>query len=264
MPTRRGVPNSALPGSNYYTPCGMSEYMGPSTESQPDGAVSPDPLATSLDPPVTSGRAVRRTLIGPFTARQLGLMNGVVVGIALLLFAATRPLGGERTTTVTPGASFFRLAAETRGLQVGQRAPDFVGSNGGEEVRLSDLDGRELSLAEFAGRPVWVFFWATWCPPCQQETPDIRAAFEAHRDEGLVIVAIDIQEPAESVREYATRYGLSYTIALDSDAAIMRIYGVFGLPTHYFIDRDGIIRDRYFGPLSRDEIEERIELISEP
>ena len=154
------------------------------------------------------------------------------------------------------------LASESGDL--GQRAPDFVGSMGEQDVRLTDLDGREIRLAEFAGRPVWVFFWATWCPPCQQETPDIRAVYDTNRAAGLFVVAIDVQEPADSVREYAQRYGLGYTIAIDADAAVMRTYGVFGLPTHYFIDRLGVIRDRYFGPLTRDQMDARIELISQP
>jgi peroxiredoxin len=181
-----------------------------------------------------------------------------------VLFIATRPLEGPTASVPLPGASFYRIAAETEGLQIGQRAPDFIGKNGDQEVRLTDLDGQEVRLAEFTGRPVWVVFWATWCPPCQQETPDIRAAYEAHRDEGLVVLAIDIQEPAEVVREYAGRYELTYPIAFDTYAAIMKTYAVFGLPTHYFIDRDGTIRDRYFGPLTRELMERRIAAISGP
>lgn len=77
------------------------------------------------------------------------------------------------------------------------------------------------------------------------------------------MLAIDIQEPADVVRDYADLYDLEYTIGIDTDAAIMSTYSVFGLPTHYFIDRDGVIRDRYFGPLTREAMEERIRLISQ-
>jgi cytochrome c biogenesis protein CcmG/thiol:disulfide interchange protein DsbE len=180
----------------------------------------------------------------------------------VVLFVATRPLDGPTASVPVPGASFYRIAAETEGLQIGQQAPDFVGKSGDQAVRLTDLDGQEVRLADLKGRPVWVVFWATWCPPCQQETPDIRAAYEAHREEGLVVLAIDIQEPAEVVRDYAARYELTYLIALDTYAAIMKTYAVFGLPTHYFIDRDGTIRDRYFGPLTRELMERRIAAIS--
>jgi peroxiredoxin len=203
-------------------------------------------------------------VIGPFTLRHIVTINASVGLIAVVLFVATRPLGEPTSSSVVPRASFYRISAETQGLQLGQGAPDFVGKNGDLEVRLADLDGREIRLADFAGKPVWVVFWATWCPPCQQETPDIRAVYEAGRDKGLVVVAVDVQEDVDTVRGYTQRYSLQYTIGLDTYAAIMKTYGVFGLPTHYFIDRQGVIRDRYFGPLKRDQMEQRVELISQP
>ncbi len=206
----------------------------------------------------------RRTLVGPFTARQIGLANAIVVGVALVLFVATRPLASDAPPTLPPDASFYRMSAESEGLELGQRAPDFTGKNGDQDVRLTDLGGREIRLTDFAGQPVWVVFWATWCPPCQQETPDIRAVYEANRDEGLVVLAVDVQEPVDTIRQYAERYGLTYTIGVDTYAAVMKTYGVFGLPTHYFVDRQGVIRDRYFGPLKRDQMEQRVRLISEP
>lgn len=207
----------------------------------------------------------RRTLIGPFTARQVGLINAAVVGSALVLFIVTRPLGGSAPPSVTdPGAGFYRLSAETQGLDLGQRAPELSGQNNGALVQLSDLDGQPLSLASLKGHPVWINFWATWCPPCQRETPVLRDTFEAHKREGLVLIAIDVQEPVEAVREYATKYGLTYTIGLDVTGAVFRTYRIFGLPSQYFIDRDGVIRGRYFGPLSRDLAEQQLKAILEP
>ena len=63
------------------------------------------------------------------------------------------------------------------------------------------------------------------------------------------------------VKDYVDRYDLTYTVALDPSAAVMRSYGVFGIPTHYFIDREGRIRDRYYGPLTRDQMEQRLATI---
>lgn len=250
---------------NYYTACGMSEYTSASPTDDPTGQPTPEAGDQTVEiAQAGSSVPTRRTLIGPFTARQIGLVNAIVVGAAIVLFVATRPLGSAEPTTIQPGASFYRISAETQGLQLGQRAPDFTGMNNDQEVRLTDLDGREIRLADFAGKPVWVVFWATWCPPCQQETPDIRAVYEAYRDAGLVVVAVDVQEDVDTVRRYVQTYGLGYRVGLDTYAAIMRTYGVFGLPTHYFIDRQGVIRDRYFGPLKRDQMEQRVELISQP
>jgi len=241
--------------------------MSHSTGPQPDPEEFTDAVdSESAAADGASGnapRAARGTLVGPFTAVQFALAAAAAVAFVVVLFVATRPLADNPGSPAQPGASFYQIGTETEGLQLGQRAPDFVGTNGDEEVRLTDLDGQEIRLEDFRGRPVWVLFWATWCPPCQQETPDIREAFEAHRDEGLIVVAIDIQEPTDVVRQYAELYDLRYTIGLDTYAAIMTTYGVFGLPTHFFIDRQGVIRDRYFGPLTREQMEERISLISE-
>lgn len=66
------------------------------------------------------------------------------------------------------------------------------------------------------------------------------------------------------MRDYMTRYGLTYDIGLDVTGAVFATYGVFGLPTHYFVDRQGVIRDRYFGPLTREQMDQKIALISAP
>ena len=225
-----------------------------------------DGSATSPDAPVD--RSPRRP-----RAPQRGLrpwhvswLVGMPLAGVLLWILVTAPVGqsGRGAVGGVPGASFYALGAETEGLQIGERAPDFLGVADGKEVRLTDLDGRPVRIDDFRGRPLWINFWATWCPPCQQETPDLRAAYEANRASGLVVLAISIQEAEPTVRDYATRYGLTYDIALDTKGAVMATYGVFGLPTHYVVDRDGVIRDRYFGPLSREQMEERIRLIAGP
>jgi thiol-disulfide isomerase/thioredoxin len=236
----------------------MSEYS-----DDPGGPdeTAPSPAEAAEAP---KAAAPRRTLIGPFTAKQIGIANAVVVGSALVLFIVTRPLGGVATTVVDPGAGFYRISAETQGLELGQKAPELAGENAGAPVQLTDLEGRPVSLASLKGRPVWINFWATWCPPCQRETPILRDAYEAHKAEGLVLVAVDVQETPDAAREYATRYGLTYTIALDVTGAVFRTYRIFGLPSQYFIDRDGVIRGRYFGPLTRDQVEEQLKVILTP
>ena len=207
----------------------------------------------------------RRTLIGPFSARQIGLVNAAIAASALILYIVTRPIGGSGATSGSdPGATFYRISAETQGIALGQRAPELAGTNGGQEVGLSDLDGRPLSLASLRGHPVWINFWATWCPPCQRETPVLRDAYAKHKDDSLVLVGIDVQEDAGSVRDYASRYGLTYPIGLDVTGAVFRTYLIFGLPSHYFIDRDGVIRGRYFGPLTADQVEQQLAVILAP
>jgi len=205
-------------------------------------------------------------VIGPFTLRHLLIANTLIAIFALVLFALTQPLGASNTSgQADPGATFYGISAETQGLEIGQRAPDLLGTgDNGQQVRLTDLNGHPLSIASLKGHPVWINFWATWCPPCQRETPILRAAYKAHRADGLVLVGIDVQEEANDVRDYVTKYGLTYTIGMDVTGAIFRTYRVFGLPTHYFINRDGIIRDRVFGPVDQAGVEQKLAEIIGP
>jgi len=212
-----------------------------------------------LDP---GSRPRRPTLIGPFGPRQIGVAVAVIVGAALVLLLVTRPLPGSTSPPVADlGASFYQLSATAQGLDIGARAPELVGGESGTSVRLTDLDGQPVTLAALKGHPVWINFWATWCPPCQRETPVLRETYAAHKAEGLVLLAIDVQEDPSSVRQYAIKYGLTYPIGLDVTGAIFHTYRIFGLPSQYFIDRNGVIRGRYFGPLTRDLAEQQLATI---
>lgn len=190
--------------------------------------------------------------------------GGAVVIAALIALGAwfVTGAGTDRTTddVGTPGAGFVALGEATEGFDIGQRAPELAADDGSDEV-VRDLQGQPITLASLRGRPVWLVFWATWCPPCQAETPDLQRAYLAHEAHGLELIAIDVQETAEIVAEYMSTYDLTYTGALDPTGAIMRSYRVFGLPTHYFIDAEGIIRDRFYGPMSLDQMEERLSSI---
>lgn len=247
--------------SNYYTARGMNEYMEQPPADPIEG--SEGPLEAGAEPPARRGS---RRVIGPFTIRHLLVANTVIAIFLVVLFAVTQPLGASNPTSQTdPGATFYRISAETQGLEIGQRAPDLVGTgDNGQQIRLMDLDGHPLSMADLKGHPVWINFWATWCPPCQRETPVLRAAYEAHRADGLILIGIDVQEEASGVRDYVTKYGLTYTVGVDVTGAIFRTYRAFGLPTHYFIDRNGIIRDRVFGPVDQAGVEKKLAEILGP
>jgi peroxiredoxin len=191
-------------------------------------------------------RPARRGLVGPFSGRQLGVALGVVVLAALVLIAVTRPLGstgGGGTNLPVPGATQYAIAPPTQGLAVGQQAPEFaVALPDGTRFQLTDLDGKPVRLADLRGKGVWITFWASWCPPCQQETPVIREIAETYGDHGLEVVGVQVQETVEDGRRYAERYGLSYTIGADVSGHVFRAYRVFGLPTQFFLDADGVIR----------------------
>jgi peroxiredoxin len=178
----------------------------------------------------------------------------LLIGVAAMaaIYLGTRPLGGE------PQPSFFVIGSVGPGVQIGQVAPGTAQAPASAELVLTDLDGAPVNLRDFAGRPLWINFWKTACPPCEAEAADVAAAFAAHRAEGLVLLGIDVWDTAAVVRDYAVEHELRFPVAIDPSNAFMEAYGVWGAPTHYFIGPDGIIRDRYFGPMTADLIEKSL------
>ena len=141
------------------------------------------------------------------------------------------------------GPAQMPAALVTEGLTIsaeeGALAPDFL---------LETMDDSELRLSDLRGQPVVLNFWATWCKPCRQEMPRFVEAYDAHAKEGLVIVAVNLQEGKGIVRPFAEDYGMDFPIAVDRDGEVGDRYRLIGLPTTYFIDRHGVIRSIYTGP----------------
>lgn len=141
----------------------------------------------------------------------------------------------------TSSPSSFGLDNLSEAPQVGSLAPDFelVNVYTGEVVKLSDL----------RGKPVWINFWATWCPPCKQEMPEMQTLYEKHAAQGLEIVGVDVQESAADVEKFTTEGGFKWTFVLDEEGAVTDRYLVSGLPSHFFVDRDGVIQAIHVGGL---------------
>ena len=204
---------------------------------------------------------LRRKLIGPFTGAQvLGVVAAIAIsGVALAVL--TSPITRPTPTPPRPGSSMYVVGSPQPGLQIGDVAPEFRGTTpSGETVQLADLDGNPIRLEDLRGHPVWINFWATWCPPCQEETPILRDMHEKYGDEGLEIVAISVQETtSDDVRAYVERYGLDYTVGFDATSAVFHTYHAFGLPTQLFLDENGVIREVVLGPITREQAESTIQ-----
>jgi len=192
----------------------------------------------------------RRRRIPSVVAIPLAALAAVAI-----VYLVTRPLGGE------PQPSFFVTGSAAPGVQIGQIAPGTAAAPAAPQLALTDLEGAPVELRGFDGQPLWIIFWKTACEPCEAEAPDVAAAYAAHQGSGLVLLGIDVWDTAAVVNDYAAKHELPYPIAVDSSAAFMDAYGVWGAPTHYFIGSDGIIRDRYFGPMTSELIEKSLRTI---
>lgn len=180
-----------------------------------------------------------------------------VVITATALTVLNAPIAARPQPSIpAPGASFVPVGERIEGLRIGDLAPEFTGTNGDEVVQLADLEGNPIRLADYRGQVVWINFWASWCPPCQEETPVLRDLYDTYDDSGLALVAISVQETTiDDVRSYIDRYDLNYTVGFDATSAIFRTYRAYGLPTQLFVDRNGVIRDIILGPVTRAQAE---------
>ena len=137
---------------------------------------------------------------------------------------------------------------ESKGLEPGEMAPDFeLKTLGGETVKLSDYKGKKVILN----------FWATWCPPCREEMPEMQDFHDEHGEE-VEILAVNFAETNEKkIQDYIDEFNYTYTIPLDKDSVVGNEYRVFSLPTTYFIGTDGKIQQpRKIGPMTYDFMEE--------
>ncbi|MEW5961912.1 MAG: TlpA disulfide reductase family protein [Chloroflexota bacterium] len=132
----------------------------------------------------------------------------------------------------------------------GHPAPDF---------ELKTLDGQTLRLADFRGQPVLVNFWATWCGPCRAEFPDLQRAF-ADNAGRLVIIGVNntTTDQVDLVNDFVAEMGATFPIVLDETGQVVDAYRVLGLPTSVFIDRDGIVKEVFTGPINQAYIEAKL------
>ena len=161
--------------------------------------------------------------------------NWKIAAAALLLLAATIGACGG-------GAS----AGSATGVNQGNLASDFT---------LETIDGTEVSLSDYRGDVVLVNFWATWCPPCRAEIPDLEAAYQARQDDGFVVLGINVEEPREAVAPFAQAIGMSYPVLLDRGGQVMKMYRAPGLPISLILDRDSVIQVRHVGILTKEQLE---------
>jgi len=216
--------------------------------------------------PEFSHKHERHGVVGPFSGRQLVLAFAAVLVAVVVLVGVTTPLGNTANgpAAVDPRATAYLLSSPPPiGLKVGATAPEFsVANDDGTTYQLTDLAGAPIRLADLRGKAVWVNFWTTWCPPCQSEVPILRDLSTRYKDQGLVLVAISVQEtsPAD-VAAYAARYQLGYTIGFDGSGKIFHAYKAYGLPTQVFIDPNGVIAAIVPAPLDEAGAVAQIEAI---
>ncbi len=171
------------------------------------------------------------------------LVMGVTAAVILAVsYLANRPAarGGLTLAGLSTGAA-------GPAPEVGKPAPNFTATT---------LEGAKVTLSSLRGHPVWLTFGAPWCQPCRAENPDIEAAYEKYRAQGLRVLWIVINDSRSDIDSYAKRTGLTYPKVDDSSGAIESRYRIDGIPSHFFIDSSGILREIRISSLYPSTIEE--------
>ena len=123
---------------------------------------------------------------------------------------------------------------------------------------LPSLDGEITTLDDYKGQVVLINLWATWCPPCKAEMPTLNAYYQANKDKGFVVLAVNDQEDAITVNNFIETNGFDFPVLLDTQSQVLDTYNVRALPTTFVIDRNGVIRHVHMGEISRQQLEEII------
>lgn len=176
------------------------------------------------------------------------LRTVVVVAVTALAIGAVAFVIDQPTASGVTSLQLSGLVAAAP-PKPGEVPPDFA---------VATTDGRTVRLSDLKGQPVWINFGASWCRDCRAEAPDLEAAYQKYKAQGLVLLAV-FQEDVSSASDYARRVGLSFTMGVDPDTSIASRYDVLGIPTHVFIGRDGKVDAFRIGALKPDDIDRYVQ-----
>jgi cytochrome c biogenesis protein CcmG, thiol:disulfide interchange protein DsbE len=178
-------------------------------------------------------RAARRTA---GLARRHKVITGVVAAFIVAVIAVSVATSGTAAPPSYPAAAGFTLTA------LGQ-------------------PGQQVSLSQYAGRPVIINFWASWCAPCQQETPLLASWYKQQRGH-VALLGLDENDTAADALKFATAKGVSYPIGFDPSVTVAPAYGVDGLPQTFFLNAEHRIVDHVLGAVTRAELATGLRLMN--
>jgi cytochrome c biogenesis protein CcmG/thiol:disulfide interchange protein DsbE len=172
----------------------------------------------------------------------------VSVTLAVLLIVAG--LSGLWLTNQTSSSAQTTTGQFTPPASKAVQASDFT---------LQTLDGRSVKLSDYRGQVILLNTWASWCPPCRAEMPDLEAYYREHKEDGFVVLAVNDEESASTVANFIQAQGFTFPVLLDPEGKVMSQYGVRGLPTSFLIDRNGMVRGVWSGQLSPERLKQIVD-----
>lgn len=174
----------------------------------------------------------------------------VLIGLALWGFGSVQ---GNRSTPNTSSSN--QAQALTVGLEVGNLAPDFA---------LQTLEGKSITLSSLKGKKVILNFWASWCPPCRQEMPDMEKFYKENNNGEIEILAVNLTDAEKSradVPTFMKTNGITFPVVLDEKGKVGQLYNVSSIPASFIIDSKGVIQKKLVGPMTYESMKSMLTAI---
>ena len=225
------------------------ELVEDSLELPGSGEPAPAGEEPAEEEPASTVKADWRARIRRSGFGQVAVLLTASFAIAIAAWWAVKPSDSEDPQAETAVVTQVDIEGVQSAPVAGDAAPAFEGA---------DIKGGPVSLAQMRGKPVWLMFVATWCTGCRTEMPDVKDAVAAYGDD-IQLVVVYTGESVSTVRSYADRVGNDFTQVADESQAISASYGVMGVPSHVFIDADGVVHQVQVGLLSSDQMARAIE-----
>ena len=159
-----------------------------------------------------------------------------------LLLLTAFLLGGDSplyAQTIRTPPIDYKAVPKLEEIKDNPAAPDFT---------LASPDGRKVSLKDFRGKVVFLNFWATWCESCRDEMPSMQRLYREFRGKGIEIVGVNVKDKLPEALAFVKKLQVTYPILLDPDGRVGLLYGAFGMPLSYLIDKRGMVLARLWGP----------------
>jgi peroxiredoxin len=158
---------------------------------------------------------------------------------------------------VKPPMSAIAKDAEKKfGIQKGNMAPDFD---------LTTINGERTKLSDFRGKKIILNFWASWCPPCKAEMPNIEKFYQENKGQNVIVLAVNLtsaEKNKNDVQQFIKDHGLTFPVLLDEQGKVGNLYQTFTIPTSYVINTKGIVQQKFVGPMSVDIIKKLVSNIN--
>ncbi|HSJ37891.1 MAG TPA: redoxin domain-containing protein [Planococcus sp. (in: firmicutes)] len=186
--------------------------------------------------------------------KMVGLLLVGVLVVLLAIGIVQRNVEEKQSTDRLNEGSDVEFLPTDEGLAKGEKAPDF---------ELTTLAGEPVKLSDYKGKKVILNFWATWCPPCRAEMPDMQKYYEEQaQGENVEILAVNLttaDKGMDAINAFVEEFSLTFPVPMDIKGEIGDIYQAAAIPTTYMIDTEGRVQNKIVGPMNEQMMEDFIE-----